>query len=82
MSCSTPDLTLDEALADPVIGAVMEADHVDKRHFEMLLRTTARRLHRERGLVALLPVANGRFPFVDKLAGRYCRFGAGDIAAW
>lgn len=82
MSCSTPDLTLDEALADPVIGAVLKADHIDRRHFEMLLRTTARRLDRERGPVAMLPAAHDRFPFTDKLAGRYCRSGAGDMAAW
>ena len=82
MSCSTPDLTLDEALADPVIGAVMKADHVDKRQFETLLRTTARRLDRERSPAAMLPVAHGRFPFADRLAGRHCRSGAGDIAAW
>ncbi len=48
MSCTDRDLTLDEVLADPVIGAAMRADRVDPRRFETLLRTTARRLDRAR----------------------------------
>ena len=51
MSCNR-DLTLDEALADPVIGAVLKADRVDRRGFETLLRATARRLGHERGPAA------------------------------
>ncbi len=49
MSCIARDLTLDEALADPMIGAVLKADHVDRGGFETLLRTTARRLDSRRG---------------------------------
>ena len=48
MSCTDRDLTLEEVLADPVIGAAMRADGVDPRRFETLLRTTARRLDRAR----------------------------------
>ena len=55
MSCTDRDLTLEEVLADPVIGAAMRADHVDPRRFETLLRTTARRLDRARDPV--LPAA-------------------------
>lgn len=47
MSCPN-DLTLDEVLSDPVIGAAMRADHVDPRQFETLLRATARRLETSR----------------------------------
>ncbi len=43
------DLTLDEALADPMIGAALRADRVDPRQFETLLRCTARRLDARRG---------------------------------
>lgn len=49
MSCIARDLTLDEALADPMIGAVLKADHVDRGGFETLLRSTARRLDGRRG---------------------------------
>ena len=38
------DLTLDEALNDPMIAAALRADRVDPRQFETLLRTTAHRL--------------------------------------
>ncbi len=48
MSYTERDLTLDEVLSDPVIGAAMRADRVDPRRFEILLRTTARRLDRAR----------------------------------
>ena len=48
MSCDR-DLTLDEALADPVIGAALRADRVDPRQFEALLRGAARRLDARRG---------------------------------
>ena len=48
MSYTERDLTLEEVLADPVIGAAMRADRVDPRRFETLLRTTARRLARGR----------------------------------
>ncbi len=82
MSCSTPDLTLDEALADPVIGAVLKADHIDRHHFETLLRSTARRLDGERGSVVRPSLARGLLPLASRLAGRHCRSGAGDIAAW
>ena len=48
MRYSSRDLTIEEALADPVIGAAMRADHVDPRGLEALLRSTARRLDRDR----------------------------------
>ena len=38
------DLTLDEALNDPMIAAALRADRVDPGQFETLLRTTAHRL--------------------------------------
>ncbi len=44
MTCTSLDLTVDEALADPVIGAAMRADHVDPRRLETMLRSTARSL--------------------------------------
>ena len=44
MGCTSFDLTIDGALADPVIGAAMRADRVDPRHLELLLRATARQL--------------------------------------
>ena len=48
MTCNGRDLTIEAALADPVIGAVMRADRVDPQRFEALLRTTARRLESAR----------------------------------
>jgi hypothetical protein len=54
MSCKSRDLTIEEALVDPVIGAAMRADHVDPRGLEALLRSTARRLGRERADASLL----------------------------
>ena len=44
MSCNSLDLTIEGALADPVIGAVMRADRVDPQRFEALLRSKARTL--------------------------------------
>ena len=44
MSCITRDLTLDEALADPDDRRRPRADRVDRRGFETLLRSPARRL--------------------------------------
>ena len=38
------DLTLDEALADPMIAAVLRADRVDPRQFEAQMRSAARRI--------------------------------------
>lgn len=67
------DLTLDEVLADPMIGAALKADHVDPRQFETLLRSTARTLDTRRG-AAYRPTAF--------LAARSCRPAAGDVCAW
>ena len=72
MSCNR-DLTLDEALADPMIGAALRADHVDPRQFETLLRSTARRIDARRG-PASRPTAF--------LAARSRRPIAGDCCAW
>ena len=44
MSCKSRELTIEDVLADPVIGAAMKADRVDPCRFEMFLRVTARRL--------------------------------------
>ena len=73
MSCIARDLTLDEALADPMIGAVLKADHVDRRGFESLLRSTARRLDNGRGPAAR-PTAS--------LAARARTTIPTDLAAW
>ena len=71
------DLTLDEALADPMIGAALRADRVDPREFELLLRSTARRL--EPGLDARRgPAAR----LTASLAARACRPVAGECCAW
>ncbi len=63
MSCTSLDLTIEGALADPVIGAAMRADRVDPKTFEGLLRTTARRLDdarpSPRGFDALLGRVRG-----------------------
>ena len=67
------DLTLDEALSDPMIAAVLRADSVDPRQFETLLRSTARTLDARRGAV-YRPAAF--------LAARSCRPAAGDVCAW
>ncbi len=57
MSCINLDLTIDGALADPVINAAMRADRVDPRRFEALLRATAQTLGRTADLRKLpLPV--------------------------
>ncbi len=73
MSCIARDLTLDEALADPMIGAVLAADRVDRRGFETLLRATARRLAPGRGPSAR-PTAH--------LAARSRTTPSTDLAAW
>lgn len=74
MSCFTRDLTLDEALADPVIGAVLKADHVDRGGFETLLRSTARRLDHGRG-----PLTR---PTAALAARSRPNSAAGDLCAW
>ncbi|QND55052.1 hypothetical protein HB779_24640 (plasmid) [Phyllobacterium sp. 628] len=37
------DLTIAEALSDPMINAVMNADHVTRKEFELLMKSVARR---------------------------------------
>ena len=77
------DLTLDEALADPMIGAALRADGVDPRAFELLLRSTAQRLDSQR--------PGARWPDTRRgpasrpgasLAARACRPVAGECCAW
>ena len=68
------DLTLDEVLADPMIGAALRADRVDHRQFETLLRTAARKLGDGRDRA---PRAAAAF-----LAARCRRPAAGDLCAW
>ncbi|PSH67274.1 MULTISPECIES: hypothetical protein [Phyllobacterium] len=36
------DLSISEVLSDPMINAVMRADHVTRRDLELLLKTAAR----------------------------------------
>lgn len=48
MPCTSVDLTIDGALADPVIAAAMRADRVDPGRLEHLLRATARDLRAAR----------------------------------
>ena len=38
------DLTIDSALSDPMIRAVMRADRIEARDVEIVLRSAARRL--------------------------------------
>lgn len=42
MTCNSLDLTISDVLSDPLIGAVMRADHVDRQRFESLLRAKSR----------------------------------------
>ena len=44
MNCKSLDLTIEGAMSDPVIGAMMRADRVEPRQLEASLRATARRL--------------------------------------
>lgn len=48
MTCTSLDLTLQEAMRDAVIGAAMRADHVDPDQLEAMLRGTARQLQASR----------------------------------
>jgi len=48
MNCTPCEPTLSDALADPVITAMMEADGVDPRALESNLGKLARTLARER----------------------------------
>lgn len=92
------DLTLDEALNDPMIAAALRADRVDPRQFETLLRSTARRLDAGRA-PASRPSQGGegaeagdpeKWSFrpgraarpAAFLAARACRPAAGDRCAW
>lgn len=50
------DLTIDEAVRDPMIRLVMKADGVDPRAFEKMLRSLADEQRRE---VPLLRSSNG-----------------------
>ena len=52
MTCDA-DLTIEGALRDPLIAAVMRADHVDPQAFEVLLRGTRRRIHEDERLPRL-----------------------------
>ncbi len=76
MSCISRDLTIEEALADPVIGAAMRADRVDPLRFETLLRSTARRLGPDR------PALPGSSLARSVLAAAGCRPSPGVTAAW
>jgi hypothetical protein len=51
------DLTIDTALADPIIRAAMAADRVNPREFETLLRSTAKRLDADLVRRPLAPTA-------------------------
>ena len=49
MNCHGRDPSLNEALADPVVRAVMAADGVDPRKLAAELRALAARLNRNEG---------------------------------
>lgn len=51
----SPDMTIEAALFDPMIRAVMRADRIEPQAVERLLRSKARMLDRARGS-ALAPV--------------------------
>jgi hypothetical protein len=60
MTSQRDDLTISQLLSDPLIRAMMKADHVDLQAFEALLRSLARRLDAEVDEpVAARPTLNG-----------------------
>ena len=73
MTCTSLDLTIDDALADPLIAAAMRADRVDPGRLETLLRATARDLRATRS-TARLPLA--------VLADRMCGALTGSRPRW
>ena len=70
MACTSIDLTIDSALADPVIGAAMRADGVDPRRLETLLRTTARKIDSTRPHASRLAAVTGRA--CGNFGGTFC----------
>lgn len=73
MTCTSLDLTIDDALADPMIAAAMRADRVDPGRLEALLRTTARDLRAVK-VTPRLPIA--------VLAHRMCGALTGSRPRW
>ncbi len=58
------DLTIDTALADPMIRALMRADHVEPKSFERLLRSKAKVVeHSPRARVAAVAGVFAQRPF-------------------
>lgn len=63
MICNSLDLTLEGALVDPMVAAVMRADRVDPRRFEALLRSAAREI---------ATPAGPKQPWFSALAAKAC----------
>ena len=56
----SPDMTIESALSDPLIRAVMRADRIEPQAFERLLRSAARTI--DRAPRPILPVLAARPP--------------------
>jgi len=64
------DLTIDEAVRDPMIRLVMKADGVDPRAFEKMLRSLADEQRREVPLLRSRQAARGQLSKVASAFGR------------
>ncbi len=67
-----PDLTIDEAVRDPMIRLVMKADGVDPRALEAMLRSLADAQHRDVPLVRA-PQESGRGERLSSVARAFGR---------
>ncbi|MER8461322.1 hypothetical protein [Mesorhizobium sp. M1396] len=68
------DLTIDEAVRDPMIRLVMKADGVDPRAFETMLRSLADAQRREVPLLRSLEErSDGRGQRLSRVAGAFGR---------
>ncbi|QKC84984.1 hypothetical protein EB232_28485 [Mesorhizobium sp. NZP2077] len=68
------DLTIDEAVQDPMIRLVMKADGVDPRAFEKMLRSLAYEQRREEPLLRSLDESSdGRGQRLSKVANAFGR---------
>ena len=66
------DLTIEGALTDPMVRALMKADGVDPRAFEALLRSSARNLRADRPST----------PFLAGVVGGVRRTACGATSTW
>ena len=67
------DLTIDEAVRDPMIRLVMKADGVDPRAFEKMLRSLADEQRREVPLLRSGEVARGGRGQLSRVASAFGR---------